>query len=252
MAGAWTGRRSRSHRPPGVDRPTTSRGHERVAGPRGRRLGLERGMILSPRATGLASWLRHDRDPGRGARPAASSPSPVGGPAPSLVQRSPLVSSCRPSPASTSHGPGRGTTRSRGPGRHGGGREVLAEEPDGEDVLAAHPSIRAVLETEAEYVLGSGPARQGARPRADSRWVIDGWEREGRSSLPGDSRGVLEAGARVERREEARAAAGIPQTPRRTGTGSGGRSRWPSSQASRRCLRGWISSETTPGRGRPP
>ncbi len=181
---------------PCEDRPMTSRGHERVAGPRGRRLGLERGMILSPRATGLASWLRHDRDPGRGARPAASSPSPVGGPAPSLVQRSPLVSSCRPSPASTSHGPGRGTTRSRGPGRHGGGREVLAEEPDGEDVLAAHPSIRAVLETEAEYVLGSGPARQGARPRADSRWVIDGWEREGRSSLPGDSRGVLEAWAR--------------------------------------------------------
>ena len=126
------------------------------------------------------------------------------------------------------------------------------QDPDGENVLTGDPRVRAVQRPVTEHGLGSEQARHWAYPRAGSQWMIDRWVRDGRSPLPLDPRGVLEAGARVERREEARAAAGRPQTPRRTGTGFGGRSRWASLQASRSCPRGWISAETIPGRDRPP
>jgi hypothetical protein len=87
------------------------------------------------------------------------------------------------------------------------------QEPDGEDVLAGHPSIHTALGPVAERVLDSAPARHWGQPRQAVQWVIDWRLPEDLAPLPRDPQRVLAAWTRDERAEEARAINERPTDP---------------------------------------
>ncbi len=179
-----------------------------LVGPRGRRLCLELAMEVSPEIRSAVSWLAYDLDPGQGTSRVlvtftsgdVSDPAPR----PSLTD---LIT------ALASIDVGRA------------GAEVIEralaqavdtsrpwQEPDGEDVLAALPEVRAALAPIARHVASAPSTQWWPHGRRVEQWAIDWRSADDPAPLPRDPQ-ALSSWALGTRTEEARAAKERPQDP---------------------------------------
>ncbi|MEO4038679.1 hypothetical protein V3N95_05270 [Micrococcaceae bacterium Sec6.3] len=181
-----------------------------LAGPRGRRLCLEAARLLSPRVAELVFWLGCELDPGRGTSRVVWA---AGGGA--LEADTPPAASIEQAACALDDLDLSGLTDEMVQAALVG--SVMSarywQESDGEDVLAGHPAVHAALEPVAEGVLGSAAARHWESPCRAAQWVIDWRAFEDPAPVSRDSRRVLGAWAREERRQEVRAAAERPADP---------------------------------------
>lgn len=104
------------------------------------------------------------------------------------------------------------------------GRSVDAamywQEPDGEDMLAGLPVIRAALVPLAEQIMTSPHTQWWERPRRTEQWAVDWRSAEDPAPLPKDPRHTLTAWARNVRAEEVQAARERPRDPRANVSGT--------------------------------
>lgn len=177
-----------------------------LAGPRGRRLCLELAEDLDPAVRSAVFHLGHDLDPGKGtsrlqfrlvipgdggfedgARDVPASPE-------ELAAR--IAALDPPSPSAD-------TVQSAFEAAVNSAR--YWQPPDGEDVLAALPAIRAALTPLAAQVLATPALQPGAQPRRAEQWTVNWHGPEAPAPLGQDPRQTLTDWARGTRAAENRA-----------------------------------------------
>lgn len=178
-------------------------------GPRGRRLCLELAMELDPGVRSAVFWLGYELDPGKGTSTvmfALSSDDPdapgASGENPSLGD---LVAALRSVDAS---GLTAGQLMAALACSVGNAR--YWQEPDGEDVLTALPSVVEALRPLAEQVTATSTWQGWSQLRRPEQWAIDWRSAEDPAPLPRNPQQALSRWAEEIRAEEARAAAERP------------------------------------------
>ncbi len=180
-----------------------------LAGPRGRRLCLELAMELDPLIRSAVFPLAYSLDPGAGTSRAvlllATGEDDGVLPEPSLADLLTGLNSLD-------------VTRT-GADRIDGalGRAVNTsrpwQEPDGEDVLAALPEVKAAFAPLARHLMTSPSAQWWCQNRTTRQWTIDWRPADDQAPLPRDAAQTLSAWARGTRAEEARAEKDRPRDP---------------------------------------
>ena len=187
-----------------------------LVGPRERRLCLELVMELNPSIRSAAFWLAHHLDPGKGTSrvliTATSDESADRSPRPSMTDLIANLASLD-------------VTRIAG----GAIDRALAaavdtsrpwQEPDGEDVLAALPEVKAALAPIAQHVMTTPSTQWWSQDRQVEQWAIDWRPADDPAPLPRDPVQVLSTWARDTRAEEARAEKERPRNPRANWSGT--------------------------------
>lgn len=194
----------------------TLQGEVLLAGPRGRRLCLELAMELDQDIRTAVFWLGYNLDPGRGTSRViltAASPGDAGSPDGAAASGSGTsedqLAAALTALDSTSL---TGTTiqfaleRSVDMARYW-------QPPDGEDVLAALPAVRAALLPLADQVLGVPGVEWWGEDRGVEQWAIDWRPADDPAPLSGNQRQALKSWGQRERAEEAAAARDRPSDP---------------------------------------
>lgn len=199
----------------------TLQGEVLLEGPRGRRLCLELAMELNQDIRTAVFWLGYELDSGRGtsrvlltmvsgedsvADQAAASNS--GTSEDQLAAALTALDSTSLSDSSSLSGTmiQLALERSVDTARYW-------QPPDGEDVLAALPAVRAALLPLADRVLRAPGVQWWDEGRAVEQWAIDWRPADDPAPLPGNLRQALSSWGRNERAEEARAALDRPSDP---------------------------------------
>ncbi|WP_026555379.1 hypothetical protein [Arthrobacter sp. 35W] len=187
-----------------------------LEGPRGRRLCLELAMELDPRIRAAVFGLAYSLDPGAGTSRVVL--SAVGGAAPEPPAAPPPEQLAAALAALEAPHLDEGQMlaalkRSVDTARYW-------QEPEGEDVLADLPSIRAALHPLAERIMSASTMQWLAEPSQERQWSIDWRPAADPAPLPKDARTTLARWADKERAEEVRAARQRPRDPRANFSGS--------------------------------
>ncbi|MFB0834360.1 hypothetical protein ACX8Z9_09075 [Arthrobacter halodurans] len=187
-----------------------------LEGPRGRRLCLELAMELDPDVRDAVFRLGYDLDPGKGKSRVMfgagfddTGPPP---PSPSPEQLAAALASLNPAALNDSliqAALGRSVDTAR-----------YWQAPDGEDVLAGLPVIRAALLPLAAQVLDSPGTQWWAEPGRALQWAIDWRPSDDPAPLTKDPQQTLAAWGRNVRAEEARASRERPRAADANWSGS--------------------------------
>jgi len=169
-----------------------------LEGPRGRRLCLELAMELDPDIREAVFWLGYDLDPAKGKSRVmfGAVSDDAGRPSPSPEQLAASLASLHPAALDDSviqAALGRSVDTAK-----------YWQAPDGEDVLAGLPIIRAALPPLAAQVLASPATQWWAEPVRDQQWAID-WRTSDDELLPKGPEKTLAEWGRNVRAEEAQA-----------------------------------------------
>jgi hypothetical protein len=180
-----------------------------LEGPRGRRLCLELAMELDPEIRTAVFWLGYDLDPGSGSSRVlltfASDNNGAPRPVPSPEQLAATLASLDPANL--------GDSLIQAALERSVDTAMYWQAPDGEDVLAGLPIIRAALFPLAEQVMASPGVQWWGQPRRAGQWAIDWRSADDPAPLPKDPRRTLAEWARKERAEEVRAERERPHDP---------------------------------------
>lgn len=180
-----------------------------LGGPRGRRLCLELAMALEPDIVGAVYWLVYG--PGTGDGPSGPrAPAPCGEgtgvfPVAPLGRLAAAIASLDLSGLDTGRievALGRSVDSAR-----------YWQAPDGEDVLAGHPTVRSALAPLAGAVASSPVMGWFGGPRRAGQWAVDWRSANAPAALPAGPRHTLAGWARGVRAEEEAAARERPCDP---------------------------------------